>query len=129
MSSPSMVSASAAPSSVSSPGPQGGKVPPVAAMREVVMASTGYGSKQRIVVGCTLLVLGGGALGYGLFGPPSNPLLIVGAAVLPEALAVQEWVVARLEPVQDRLAHDRVGNNGHQSAGEWLEVSGAWGTV
>jgi hypothetical protein len=34
-------------------------------MREVVVASTGYGSKQRIVVWCTLLVLGGGALGYG----------------------------------------------------------------
>jgi hypothetical protein len=90
MSSPSMVSASAAPSSVSSLGPQGGKVPPVAAMRDVVVASTGYGSKQRIVVGRTLLALGGNALGYGLFGPPGNPLLIVGAAVLPEALAVEE---------------------------------------
>jgi hypothetical protein len=89
MSSPSMVSASAAPSSVSSLGPQGGEVPPVAAMREVVVASTGYGSKQRIV-GRTLLVLGGDALGYGLFGPPGNPLLIVGAALLPEALAVEE---------------------------------------
>src|ERR687898_2553206 len=45
-----------------SPARRAGKVPPVAAMREVAVGSTGYGSKQRIVVGCTLLVLGGAAL-------------------------------------------------------------------
>src|ERR687897_3449706 len=65
-----------------SPARRAGKVPPVAAMREVAVGSTGYGSKQRIVIGCTLLVLGGAALGYGLFGSPGNPLLMVGAAVL-----------------------------------------------
>jgi putative ABC transport system permease protein len=65
-----------------SPARRAGKVPPVAAMREVAVGSTGYGSKQRIVVGCTLLVLGGALLGYGLFGSPGSPLPIVGAAVL-----------------------------------------------
>src|SRR4029450_11282146 len=53
-----------------SPARRAGKGPPVAAMREVAVGSTGYGSKQRIIVGCTLLVLGGALLGYGLFGSP-----------------------------------------------------------
>jgi putative ABC transport system permease protein len=71
-----------------SPARKAGKVPPVAAMRDVAVGSTGYGSKQRIVVGGTLLVLGGGLLGYGLFGSPGNPLPIVGSAVLLVFFAV-----------------------------------------
>ncbi len=46
------------------------------------MGSTGYGSKQRIVVGGLLLAGGAAALGYGLFGSPGSPVPLVGAGVL-----------------------------------------------
>jgi putative ABC transport system permease protein len=65
-----------------SPARRAGKVPPVAAMRDVAVSSTGYGSKERVIVGVLVLGLGIGALLYGLFGDPSNPLGIVGLGVL-----------------------------------------------
>src|SRR5918993_2520611 len=61
-----------------SPSRKAAKVPPVAAMREVAVGSTGYGSWQRIVVGFVVLGLGLAALLYGLFGDPGNPLTMVG---------------------------------------------------
>src|SRR5215831_2228333 len=45
-----------------SPARKAAKVPPVAAMQEVAVGSSGYGSRQRIVVGVTILALGGAAL-------------------------------------------------------------------
>jgi putative ABC transport system permease protein len=65
-----------------SPSRKAAKVPPVAAMRDVAVGSTGYGSWQRIVVGLALLALGAAALLYGLFGDPGNAFAIVGAGVL-----------------------------------------------
>src|SRR5215469_2495347 len=65
-----------------SPARKAAKVPPVAAMQEATAGSTGYGSKQRVIVGITILALGVAALFTGLFGNVSNAFLIVGAGVL-----------------------------------------------
>lgn len=65
-----------------SPSRKAGKVPPVAAMRDVAVGSTGYGSRQRIIVGVLILVLGAAALLYGLFGDPGSALAVVGLGVL-----------------------------------------------
>ena len=113
-----------------SPARRAGKVPPVAAMREVAVGSTGYGSKQRIVIGCTLLVLGGAALGYGLFGSPGNPLLMVGAAVLlvffgvvtlgrTVALPLSRfigWPLPRLFGIRGQLARENAMRNPRRTA-------------
>ena len=71
-----------------SPARKAAKVPPVAAMQEATVGSTGYGSKQRVVVGITILALGVAALFYGLFGHPGNAFAIVGAGVLLVFLGV-----------------------------------------
>lgn len=65
-----------------SPARKAGKVPPIAAMRDVEVTSGGYGSKQRIFVGTGVLLAGGGALLYGLFGSPSSALAVVGAGAV-----------------------------------------------
>jgi putative ABC transport system permease protein len=65
-----------------SPARKAAKVPPVAAMQEATVGSTGYGSKQRVIVGSVILALGIAALFTGLFGNVSNAFLIVGAGVL-----------------------------------------------
>jgi putative ABC transport system permease protein len=65
-----------------SPSRKASKVPPVAAMRDVAVGSTGYGSWQRIVVAAVILGLGLGALLYGLFGDPGNPFAMVGLGAL-----------------------------------------------
>ncbi len=64
-----------------SPSRKAAKVPPVAAMRDVAVGSTGYGSRQRIYVGSGILALGAAALVYGLFGNPGNAVAIVGLGV------------------------------------------------
>jgi putative ABC transport system permease protein len=71
-----------------SPARKAGKIPPVAAMRDVQVGSTGYGSKERIIVGLGLLALGIGALLYGLFAEPDNAVLVVGAGMLVVFFAV-----------------------------------------
>jgi putative ABC transport system permease protein len=71
-----------------SPARKAAKVPPVAAMQEATAGSTGYGSRQRIVVGITILAAGVAALFTGLFGHPPNAFLIVGAGVLLVFLGV-----------------------------------------
>ena len=65
-----------------SPARKAAKVAPVEALHEVTATSTGYGSKQRIVVGVALLALGTGALFLGLFGDTDNALPSVGLGVL-----------------------------------------------
>jgi putative ABC transport system permease protein len=64
------------------PARKAAKVPPVAAMQEATPGSSGYGSKQRVMVGSGILVLGVAALFTGLFGHVGSAFLIVGAGVL-----------------------------------------------
>ena len=71
-----------------SPARKAAKVPPVAAMQEATVGSTGYGSKQRMVVGLSILALGVAALFTGLFGHVSSAFLIVGIGVLLVFLGV-----------------------------------------
>jgi putative ABC transport system permease protein len=65
-----------------SPARKAAKVPPVAAMQEVAAGSTGYGSKERIMVGSAILVLGVAALFTGLFTHLANTIAMVGAGAL-----------------------------------------------
>jgi putative ABC transport system permease protein len=71
-----------------SPARKAAKVPPVAAMQEATVGSTGYGSKQRVVVGIAILAIGVAALFTGLFGHVSNAFLVVGLGVLLVFLGV-----------------------------------------
>jgi putative ABC transport system permease protein len=71
-----------------SPARKAAKVSPVAAMQEVPAGSTGYGSKQRILVGTALLVLGVAALFTGLFVHVGSRVLVVGAGALLVFFAV-----------------------------------------
>ncbi|MGE5291217.1 MAG: ABC transporter permease [Micromonosporaceae bacterium] len=65
-----------------SPARKAAKVPPVAAMQDVQVGSTGYGSKERVIVGIVILAAGVGALFTGLFTNIASPILIVGAGAL-----------------------------------------------
>lgn len=65
-----------------SPARKAAKVPPVAAMQEVAAGSTGYGSKERIMVGTAILTLGVAALFTGLFTNVASRMLVVGAGAL-----------------------------------------------
>jgi putative ABC transport system permease protein len=65
-----------------SPARKAAKVPPVAAMHEVAAGSTGYGSKERIMVGAAILALGIAALFTGLFTHIASQIAIVGAGAL-----------------------------------------------
>jgi len=71
-----------------SPARKAAKVPPVAAMQEATVGSTGYGSKQRLIVGLAILALGVAALFTGLFGHVSSAFLVVGVGVLLVFLGV-----------------------------------------
>lgn len=65
-----------------SPARKAGKVPPIAAMRDIEVTSGGYGSKERIIVGGLVLVAGAAGLLYGLFGSPGNALAVVGGGAV-----------------------------------------------
>ncbi|HUY51151.1 MAG TPA: FtsX-like permease family protein [Streptosporangiaceae bacterium] len=65
-----------------SPARKAAKVPPVAAMQEVAAGSTGYGSKERVMVGSAILALGIAALFTGLFAHVGNAIAIVGGGAL-----------------------------------------------
>jgi putative ABC transport system permease protein len=65
-----------------SPARKAGKIPPIAAMRDIDTTSTGYGSKERIAVGSSIVVLGVAAMLYGLFAKPDNATIVVGLAVI-----------------------------------------------
>ncbi|HEV3291713.1 MAG TPA: ABC transporter permease, partial [Streptosporangiaceae bacterium] len=71
-----------------SPARKAAKVSPVAAMQQATAGSTGYGSKQRVVVGLTLLAAGVAVLFYGLFGHPASAFAVVGAGILLVFFAV-----------------------------------------
>ncbi|HEX2047838.1 MAG TPA: FtsX-like permease family protein [Acidimicrobiales bacterium] len=65
-----------------SPARKAAKIPPIAAMRAQVAGSAGYGSKQRILVGLLLLVVGVSAMLIGLFGDTGTTVGAVGLGVL-----------------------------------------------
>jgi putative ABC transport system permease protein len=65
-----------------SPARKAGRIPPVAAMRDVAVGSSGYGSKLRMAVGGGILALGVLSLFGGLFGGGDNALAMVGLGVL-----------------------------------------------
>ena len=65
-----------------SPARKAAKVAPVAAMQDVTVGSTGYGSKERVMVGTAILVLGVAALFTGLFTNVASRILVVGAGAL-----------------------------------------------
>ena len=65
-----------------SPARKAAKVPPVAAMQDMTVGSTGYGSKERVMVGSAILVLGVAALFTGLFTHVASRVLMVGAGAL-----------------------------------------------
>jgi putative ABC transport system permease protein len=65
-----------------SPARKAAKVPPVAAMQDVAAGSTGYGSKERIMVGTAILTLGVAALFTGLFANVASRVLVVGVGAL-----------------------------------------------
>jgi len=65
-----------------SPARKAAKVPPIAAMQDAVATSTGYGSRQRVYVGTSVLVLGAVALFTGLLAHPAKPVLFVGAGAV-----------------------------------------------
>jgi putative ABC transport system permease protein len=71
-----------------SPARKAAKVPPVAAMHDVQVGSTGYGSKERVIVGVAILAAGIAALFTGLFADIASPILIVGAGALLVFLGV-----------------------------------------
>ena len=65
-----------------SPARKAAKVPPIAAMQDMTVGSTGYGSKERVMVGSAILVLGVAALFTGLFTNVTSRVLVVGAGAL-----------------------------------------------
>ncbi len=65
-----------------SPARKAGKVPPIAAMRDIQTSSSGYGSKERVIVGLLVLATGVAGLLYGLLGSPSSALAVVGGAAI-----------------------------------------------
>ncbi|HEX6596905.1 MAG TPA: FtsX-like permease family protein [Acidimicrobiales bacterium] len=65
-----------------SPARKAAKIPPIAAMHAEVTGSTGYGSKERVMVGLLLLVAGVSSMLIALFGDVSNTLALLGIGVL-----------------------------------------------
>ena len=65
-----------------SPARKAAKVSPMAAMHDEMVTSTGYGSKQRVMVGLGILAAGAGTLLFGLFAGVSSPILFVGCGAL-----------------------------------------------
>jgi putative ABC transport system permease protein len=113
-----------------SPARKAAKVAPVAAMQGVATGSTGYGSKERVLVGAGLLALGVATLFYGLFGDPANALLIVGAGVLAVFFGVSTlgrtialplsrligWPLPRVRGISGNLARENAMRNPKRTA-------------
>jgi len=113
-----------------SPSRKAAKVPPIAAMRDVAVGSTGYGSHQRVLVGSGVLAVGAATLLYGLFGDPGSALAIVGLGALlvffgvsvlgrTVALPLSRLIglpLARLRGISGRLARENAMRNPKRTA-------------
>jgi putative ABC transport system permease protein len=71
-----------------SPARKAGKVSPIAAMQENLITDSGYGSRQRVLVGFGVLAAGVAAVFLGLFAHPPRPVVVVGAGALLVFLGV-----------------------------------------
>jgi putative ABC transport system permease protein len=69
------------------PARRAGKVPPMAAMRDDVLAR-GRSLRRRTVLGSVLLLLGAGAAAYGVVGAPGNDAIWIGVGALVWILTV-----------------------------------------
>ena len=99
-------------------------------MRDVAVSSTGYGSKQRVIVGLVILLAGVGALLYGLFGNVDNALPVVGLGALITLFAVTvlgrtvslplsrviSWPLARWRGITGGLASENAKRNPKRTA-------------
>jgi putative ABC transport system permease protein len=113
-----------------SPARKAGKAPPIAAMRDVVVGSTGYGSRQRIIIGTLITGCGVVALFAGLFAHPKNAIEIVGLGVLLVFLGVSVlgrtvslplsralgWPLSRLRGLTGQLARENAMRNPKRTA-------------
>jgi putative ABC transport system permease protein len=113
-----------------SPARKAAKVSPIAAMQLGVVGSTGYGSKQRVVVGLGVLGLGVAALFIGLFAGVDQPILFVGAGALlvffgvsilgrTVSLPLSRWIGAplpRVRGITGELARENAMRNPKRTA-------------
>ena len=113
-----------------SPARRAAKVPPITAMRSVVVEDVGYGSKARIAAGIALLAVGVGTLFLGLFGDVGNTLSLVGlgalftffgVAALGRTLAVPlsrvlGWPLSKVRGVTGELARENAVRNPKRTA-------------
>ena len=70
------------------PSRKAAKVPPLAAMHEAVLGTSGYGPKERTMVGLGVLLAGIAVLCTGLFAGVSNAVTIVGVGAVTVILGV-----------------------------------------
>jgi putative ABC transport system permease protein len=112
------------------PSRKAAKVPPVAAMRDVAVGSTGYGSRQRVIVGVGVLGLGVSTLMIGLFGSVDRAVTVAGLGVLVVFFGVSilgrtvalplsraiGWPLPRLRGVTGELARENAMRNPRRTA-------------
>ena len=112
------------------PARKAGRVPPVAAIRDVGASEGGYGSKQRVFVGVGLLAAGSGLLAVGLSSGGGGAFAMVGAAavvlffgvtVLGRTIALPlsrliGWPIAALRGISGRLARENATRNPRRTA-------------
>ena len=113
-----------------SPARKAAKVPPVAAMQQGAVGSTGYGSRQRVIVGVGVLGLGVSTLMIGLFGSVDRAVTVVGLGVLVVFFGVSilgrtvalplsraiGWPLPRLRGVTGELARENAMRNPRRTA-------------
>lgn len=113
-----------------SPARKAAKVPPVAAMSDAVVGSTGYGSVQRVIVGALVLVASTTTLLVGLFTNLDRKVLVVGAGAVGVFFGVSilgrtislplsrfiGWPLPRLRGVTGALARENAMRNPKRTA-------------
>ena len=113
-----------------SPARRAGRVPPLAAMRDISATRSRRASRQRVAVGAVLLAGGVGSLLYGLLGQPGNALALVGGgalivffgvSVLGETIALPlsraiGWPLPRLRGITGQLARENAMRNPKRTA-------------
>lgn len=113
-----------------SPARKAAKVPPIAAMHAETIGSTGYGSKERVIVGLVILGLGVTSLLFGLLGSAGNALAYVGLGMLLVFLGVSVlgrtvslplsrvigWPLPRVRGTSGQLARENAMRNPKRTA-------------